>query len=254
MDVPDLLPQIERLDDNVDDLEEAVAPLLNQSLTETAKKLPVLDKAKLHVWTTYALENLIFCYLRLRGANAQQHPVKRELARVKQYFDKIQALETEPEQRKMAVDTQAAGRFIKHGLAGNDRFDMERKEQEAKSKARAQVKAAALAKKAETSEKPSNQARDDTNEDAADSSESEEEIIPVGPPAAEPAVPTQDEKSEKKKTRKAKHEAKAAKQHRKQDKKDKKERNGSSKERREKKLEKRKVRKAEEATKAKDAA
>jgi hypothetical protein len=61
MDVPDLLPQIEQLDDNVDDLEEAIAPLLNQPLTETAKKLPVLDKAKLHVWTTYALENLIFC-------------------------------------------------------------------------------------------------------------------------------------------------------------------------------------------------
>jgi exosome complex protein LRP1 len=35
---------------------------------------------------------------------------------VKQYFDKIKALETEPEQRTMTLDKEAAGRFIKHGL------------------------------------------------------------------------------------------------------------------------------------------
>lgn len=63
MEVSDLLPLVEQLDDNVDDLEEAIAPLLNQPLTEISKKLPVLDKAKLHVVTTYALESLIFCKL-----------------------------------------------------------------------------------------------------------------------------------------------------------------------------------------------
>lgn len=40
----------------------------------------------------------------------------RELTRVKQYFEKIKALETEPEERTMTLDKQAAGRFIKHGL------------------------------------------------------------------------------------------------------------------------------------------
>lgn len=40
----------------------------------------------------------------------------RELTRVKQYFEKIKALETEPEKRTMTLDKQAAGRFIKHGL------------------------------------------------------------------------------------------------------------------------------------------
>jgi exosome complex protein LRP1 len=55
-------------------------------------------------------------YLRLHGVKATEHPVYRELKRVKQYFDKIKALETEPEQRTMVLDKQAAGRFIKHGL------------------------------------------------------------------------------------------------------------------------------------------
>jgi hypothetical protein len=58
----------------------------------------------------------VIAYLRLHGVNAKEHPVFRELTRVKQYFGKIQALETEPEQRTMTLDKEAAGRFIKHGL------------------------------------------------------------------------------------------------------------------------------------------
>lgn len=52
----------------------------------------------------------------MHGVDAKQHSVFRELTRVKQYFDKIKALEAEPEQRTMTLDKEAAGRFIKHGL------------------------------------------------------------------------------------------------------------------------------------------
>lgn len=51
--------------------------------------------------------------------DAKQHPVYRELTRVRQYYDKIKALETEPEQRTMVLDKAAAGRFIKHGLVSD---------------------------------------------------------------------------------------------------------------------------------------
>ncbi|KAL4997622.1 Sas10/Utp3/C1D family-domain-containing protein [Aspergillus recurvatus] len=147
MEPADLIPLLERLDDDVDDLEEALAPILQSTIVETSKKLPVLDKAKFHVMTAYALESLIFSYLRLHGVKATEHPVYRELKRVKQYFDKIKALETEPEQRTMVLDKQAAGRFIKHGLTGNEKLDLQREEQLAKEKARAQLKASLLAKK-----------------------------------------------------------------------------------------------------------
>ena len=62
-------------------------------------------------------------YLRLHGVDAKQHPVFRELTRVKQYFEKIKVLETEPEERTMTVDKAAAGRFIKHGLVSVGLFD-----------------------------------------------------------------------------------------------------------------------------------
>jgi exosome complex protein LRP1 len=61
MEAADLLPLLEQLDDNVDDLEEALRPILESSVSETSNKLPVLDKAKFHVLVTYALESLIFC-------------------------------------------------------------------------------------------------------------------------------------------------------------------------------------------------
>ena len=63
MEAADLLPLLEQLDDNVDDVEEAISPLLQRSIAETSKKLPVLDKAKLYVLATYALEASIFCML-----------------------------------------------------------------------------------------------------------------------------------------------------------------------------------------------
>ncbi|KAI5302830.1 hypothetical protein KEM55_000873 [Ascosphaera atra] len=72
----------------------------------------------------------------------------------------------------MKLDKEAAGRFIKHGLvcttsttfykhgsrlltrkclqSGNEKYDLERKEREAKEKAMASVKAAMLARKRST--------------------------------------------------------------------------------------------------------
>ncbi|KAJ5726383.1 uncharacterized protein N7483_007740 [Penicillium malachiteum] len=147
MDTNNLFPLLEKLDDDLDDLEEALEPFLGKSLVGVSKNLPVMDKAKLHVLVTYTLESLIFSYLRLHGVDAKNHPVFQELTRVKQYFEKIKSLEAEPEQRSMTLDKDAATRFIKHGLAGNEKYDLERAEREAKEKARAAFKASMIAKK-----------------------------------------------------------------------------------------------------------
>ncbi len=61
MDTTDIAPLIEQLDDNIDDLEEALDPLLKGALSITAGKLPLLDKAHLYVLVTYAIESILFC-------------------------------------------------------------------------------------------------------------------------------------------------------------------------------------------------
>ena len=61
MEVSDLEPLVELLDDSIDDLEEALEPLLRSALLDVAGKLPLLDKAQLYVLVTYAIESILFC-------------------------------------------------------------------------------------------------------------------------------------------------------------------------------------------------
>ncbi len=134
MDSSKILALIEQLDDEIDDLEESLEPLLKAALSDTASKLPLLDKAKLYVLVTYAIESMLFCkslgfperfrltsvlaYLRLHGVKAREHPVFVELTRVRQYFDKIKTAETPAATRSLLLDKDAAHRFVRAGLVG----------------------------------------------------------------------------------------------------------------------------------------
>jgi exosome complex protein LRP1 len=180
-------------------------------------------------------------YLRLHGVDAKQHPVFRELTRVRQYFAKIKDLETEPEQRSMTLDKEAAGRFIKHGLvstnlvqmpmivantlqSGNDKYDLERAEKQAKERAQAEFKAAQLARK--------NAAAASQSNDQIDKDESEEKTDEA---AAKYQKKIHKKKKEDKLISKGKIERKGSKADRSEEK----------KERRQKKEEFRKARKAQ---------
>ena len=132
MDSINVTPLIEQLDDSIDDLEEALSSCIQNSLSDTANQLPLLDKAQLYVLITYAIESILFCmpqhasyendilkhlaFLRLNGVDAKAHPVFRELTRIKQYFDKINTIESGNSKRENVLDKPAAGRFIKHAL------------------------------------------------------------------------------------------------------------------------------------------
>ncbi|MCJ1479803.1 hypothetical protein MMC13_008489 [Lambiella insularis] len=131
MDTKELVVMIDQLDGNIDDLQDALRPLFKGALSEAAQKLPLLDKAKLYVLATYAIESILFSVLRLNGTDAKGHPVFRELTRVKQYFEKIIAVEV-GEQKKgniVTLDRPAAARFIKHALARNGQFDRNQAQQ-----------------------------------------------------------------------------------------------------------------------------
>ncbi|MCJ1468364.1 hypothetical protein MMC07_006992 [Pseudocyphellaria aurata] len=123
MEAANLLSLIEGLDENFDDLKEALAPFLQTALTKNAAKLPLLDKAQLYVLVAYAIESLLFSYLRLNGVNAKEHPIFTELTRVKQYFEKIKEAESgDAKKAAISLDKAAAGRFIKHALVNDRRY------------------------------------------------------------------------------------------------------------------------------------
>jgi exosome complex protein LRP1 len=61
MDAASLSPLLDQLEVQIDDLRDVLEPLLATALSHYAAKLPLLDKAKLYVLVTYAIESLLFC-------------------------------------------------------------------------------------------------------------------------------------------------------------------------------------------------
>ncbi|KAK6206119.1 hypothetical protein LQW54_007839 [Pestalotiopsis sp. IQ-011] len=171
MDVTDILPQLERLDGEIDNLEEALEPLLG-SLPEVASKLPLLDKSKLYVLVAYALESMLFSSLRLNSVNAKEHAVFTELTRVRQYFEKIKNIENPPPKPDQSLNKEAAIRFIKADLADNKEVTTKLSEMIAKEKARAAVKAAQLGNKRKADADEAGEEEEDEDDEQDGSSDS----------------------------------------------------------------------------------
>lgn len=139
MDVPDITPSLEKLTVDLDQLEAALKPVLGD-VGDVSSKLPLLDKAKLYVMVTYAIESMLFSSLRLNGVDAKEHAIFTELTRVRQYFQKIQEIENPPQEREQTVNKEAAARFIRSDLADDEAIKQKLTELIAKEKAKAEAK------------------------------------------------------------------------------------------------------------------
>ncbi|KAL8994908.1 MAG: hypothetical protein Q9169_005244 [Polycauliona sp. 2 TL-2023] len=126
MDTTDLTSLLEILDDDIDELEETLAPVTKHALGDTVSKLPLLDKAQLYILVTYAIESILFSYLRLNGVDAKEHAVFTELKRVKQYFQKVEDVEKIGSRREnLSLDKAAAGRIVRHALVSHANIILE---------------------------------------------------------------------------------------------------------------------------------
>ncbi|POR37595.1 Exosome complex protein [Tolypocladium paradoxum] len=138
-DVKDITPDLDRLDSQLDDLEDALEPLLG-GLEMQASQLPLLDKAKLFSLTAYAIESLLFTSLRLHGTDTQSHAVLTELKGVQKYFVKIKAIEEPEAKRTTTVNQEAAARILKADLSDNKALGSKLAEKIAEERAKALLK------------------------------------------------------------------------------------------------------------------
>ncbi|KAI1162898.1 Sas10/Utp3/C1D family-domain-containing protein [Nemania serpens] len=152
MDPANISPWLERLDDAVDHLEEATQPLTD-NMADTASKLPLLDKAKIYVLVTYSVESVLFSALRLNEVDAKEHPIFKELARVRQYFEKIQNIEFPTSKPAQSLNKEAAIRFIRSDLADNKEINTKLTEMIAKERAKAALKTSKSSKSSKSGEK-----------------------------------------------------------------------------------------------------
>ncbi|KAI1123937.1 Sas10/Utp3/C1D family-domain-containing protein [Nemania abortiva] len=220
MDPADILPLVETLGESVDALAETLQTP-GDGLQEMASKLPLLDKAKLYVLMTYAVESILFCEtdpepepehdpgagtgagagaatLRLNGVDAKEHQVYKELARVRNYFEKLKAIEMPAQKPQQSLNKEAAIRFIRSDLAEDKEINLKLTEMIAKERAKAALKTSKLGQKRRLdAAAPEEKSSEETESKSADSvDESTEEAKQGTEPQPKKKKPKQ-EKREK---------------------------------------------------------
>ncbi|KAL2912734.1 hypothetical protein HK105_207726 [Polyrhizophydium stewartii] len=100
------------------DTEIALDELCGIPLEDRMAELDAVEKARLLTTVAYAVSSLAFVCLKLNGVPPKTHPVKKELDRIKHYFEKIEAA-TPAGKAPMRIDQGAAKRFLHHTLAAN---------------------------------------------------------------------------------------------------------------------------------------
>eukprot|EP00462_Mataza_sp_D1_P011208 CAMPEP_0175158510 /NCGR_PEP_ID=MMETSP0087-20121206/22855_1 /TAXON_ID=136419 /ORGANISM="Unknown Unknown, Strain D1" /LENGTH=127 /DNA_ID=CAMNT_0016446353 /DNA_START=37 /DNA_END=420 /DNA_ORIENTATION=+ len=116
----ELLEQLNSISDQLTDVETHMDPLVLKSLSDLSEECSHVDRAKLHAALAYTLHTLYFMYVKTQGVNVSSHPVKKELARVKQYIEKISAATKSGQKPKQRIDQAAAARFVRHALSGEE--------------------------------------------------------------------------------------------------------------------------------------
>ncbi|KND01171.1 uncharacterized protein SPPG_04261 [Spizellomyces punctatus DAOM BR117] len=131
--VPDLSALTDTLESAVSRVTNLMEPLFSLPFEQQLGNLAPLERAKLEVLMAFAMNSLIFVYLKTQGVQPDA-PVKREMLRIKGYINKIKdaAGLNKP---TMRLDSQAAKRFVNHSLIANPEVSEEIKKRKHESEA-----------------------------------------------------------------------------------------------------------------------
>jgi exosome complex protein LRP1 len=89
-------------------------PLLQLPIQTTLTKMPPIERARLQVAVGFAVNALMFIYLKTKGENPSEHPVKKELDRVRAYLKKMKSAEASIKEAARKNDVRE-----RHGLPTN---------------------------------------------------------------------------------------------------------------------------------------
>ena len=80
--------KLSRFDEALDSIESKVVPFLKKPVSEMVPRLTPTENAKLNMTYSYALNALYYMLLKCQGVQPNDHPVKKDLDRVKRYMAK----------------------------------------------------------------------------------------------------------------------------------------------------------------------
>ncbi|CAG89900.2 DEHA2F26202p [Debaryomyces hansenii CBS767] len=109
---------VQSLDNSVDQLTEKLEPILKKSLEEKiAASDSQVERIKIYNNYSYVLISILFSYLKTLGINTDQHPIMKELTRIKSYMKRYKELEAKLASKDTSKeDAEAARTFIQNTL------------------------------------------------------------------------------------------------------------------------------------------
>ena len=88
-----VLARVQAVSTQLEGVRAHLAPLLKLPVQSTLASMQPMDRARLQVAIGFAINALMFIYLKTKGENPTDHPVKKELDRVRLYLKKIKSTE-----------------------------------------------------------------------------------------------------------------------------------------------------------------
>ncbi|KAK9476762.1 hypothetical protein V1514DRAFT_335879 [Lipomyces japonicus] len=125
---------VTQLNEDIDELQRNLRDITDIGLGDATSDMNAIDKSKTYMLALYALNSSLFAALRLAGIDTTNHPIMEDIRRVQVNMAKIKNAEEVQAGRLLQVDREAAGRFIKHALSGNDSYDDEKAAREKRQK------------------------------------------------------------------------------------------------------------------------
>mmetsp|Transcript_9594 Transcript_9594/g.14378 ORF Transcript_9594/g.14378 Transcript_9594/m.14378 type:complete len:125 (+) Transcript_9594:32-406(+) len=120
--VEEVLESFDELEEAVKKIEDHIKKIGKFPLKQLSNSIAPLESAKLHGSLAFALDSLFFMYLKTQGVSTKDHPIKKELDRIKKYIRKIENASKKEEPTGRRIDKKAAARFIQSGMGGKRKF------------------------------------------------------------------------------------------------------------------------------------
>ncbi|XP_045467438.1 nuclear nucleic acid-binding protein C1D [Harmonia axyridis] len=107
--------KVANLHNAIDKLEKMVETALSENMRKEYAKITTKEKTDFDLLMAMTLNMLYWLHLNAIGENPAEHDVKEQLARVKEFMNKVKEAH-ERQTIRPKLDLPAAKRFIKHGL------------------------------------------------------------------------------------------------------------------------------------------
>tara|TARA_B110000208_G_C11716531_1_gene411279 strand:- start:133 stop:888 length:756 start_codon:yes stop_codon:yes gene_type:complete len=111
---PAISDRVRNISSQLEGVRAHLKPLLQLPIQTTLTTMPPIERARLQVAVGFAVNALMFIYLKTKGENPSEHPVKKELDRVRAYLKKMKSAEASIKEAARKNDVRE-----RHGLPTN---------------------------------------------------------------------------------------------------------------------------------------